>query len=236
MRRLFTAMVLIGFGSATQAATLDTSNWTEAKSPSFNALSGNGWSTAGTSAGIGRKFSTLVSDYGTDGDFTFSGQMRHKSTNAKGDGNMGVVFGWTDEDNHYRMGWEYFDTEPTEPWPGDVGSSEQHGFWLIRETAGMDSVLVNIADLFFEFDVTYDFSIERDGDDILYSLFEDGTKLAAGVITDTTYMSGKVGVYAERNASTFDNLDLKPIPLPGTLPLLAGGLVLAGFVARRRRN
>lgn len=231
MKRLIAAIFLVGFGGVAQAATLDTSSWTGALSPSYGFDNGS-WSTGGTSASIGRKYSALISDYGTDGDFSFSGQMTQTSSNVKGDGNMGVVFGWTDASNHYRMGWSAEVGLPD----GDAGSSNQFGFWLIKEIGGIDTVLVNNITLEFSVNTPYDFSIERDGDNILYSLFEGNTELQSGVITDTTYMTGKVGVYAERNASRFSDLELAPIPLPGTLPLLAGGLVLAGALGRRRRR
>lgn len=228
MKRILAAVAVMAAGGAAQAATIDTSNWTSTAAPADNQLYyQNYWTTGGTSASIGRNaHTTLVSDFSLNGDFTYTGTMRATSDND----NMGVVFGWTDTSNHYRMGWE-----GNGYWDG--GSSTENGFWLIVENGGTDTVLANVSNLYWSLNVTYDFSISRSGNDITYSIMQGLTTITSGTVTDSTFLSGNVGVYVESNYSQFSNLaasETSAVPLPATLPLLLAGF--GGLAALRRRG
>lgn len=226
------AVAALTLGAAqVSAATVETNNWTQENAPANNGSTSNTWSTGGTTASkLGNNSTSLVSDFSTSGDFSYTGSMRSLNDND----NMGIVFGWQDANNHYRLGWEGGGS-------ADYGSSTQQGFWLIRESAGIDTVLFNIPTLFWTGHNTtnvYDFSITRSGDDISFSMMLGATTLASGTVTDNTFLSGKVGVYVESNASEFTNLsvtDPNVVPLPASLPFLMAGMGGLGLLSRRRK-
>lgn len=234
MKTLFkcAAVAAFAFGAAqASAATVETNNWTSANGPANNVSTASSWTTGGTTATkAGNDSTTLVSDFSTSGDFTYTGSMRSLNDND----NMGIVFGWQDANNHYRLGWEGGGYS-------DGGSSSQQGFWLIRETAGVDTVLFNIPSLFWAGHNTtniYDFSITRSGGDISFSMMLGTSTLASGTVTDSTFLSGKVGVYVESNASEFTDLSVAApnvVPLPASLPFLMAGMGGLGLISHRRK-
>lgn len=233
MKKLLVAAVFALSAGVAQAAsfTVETNNWTKQNAPANNGNSGGNWSTGGTSASRGANASTsLISDFNVLTDFVFTGTMRATADND----NMGIVFNWTDASNHYRMGWEgggYSDT----------GSSTQQGFWLIRESGGVDTVLANTPSLFWSRNVDYDFRVARTGSTIAYEIKNGASTVVSGAVNDGTFTTGKVGVYQESNYTRFSNLAVNTpspaaVPVPAALPLLGAGLGLLGAVRARRKS
>lgn len=231
-KRLFAALAFSAASAAgAQAASVDTATWSTVNNIGQSCGAGS-WVASGASASHGSNQCTArVSDFSLAGDFGFTGTMRSTGSD---DDNMGVVFGYTDNANNFRMGWEsrlgggggY----------GDISGARN--FWIVRESGGVSNALVTTGDRYVK-GRTYEFSIMSVGGDIMYSLYDtvamsfvvNGT-VAAGGSTD-----GRVGVYVESQSAVFGDLAAAKkavVPLPAALPLLVGGLGALGAVARRR--
>lgn len=233
MKNALAIAAVLAAGTAAQAAPVDTSLWSEERAPSTNNLSSGSWSSLGGTSAYrgGNDDASLVSDFTLSGDFSYSGTMQSVGND---DDNMGIVFGWSDYQNNYRMGWE---SRALNGGYGDQGSPVQRGFWVVRESGGTKTVLANDSNLVYTRGTTYNFAVSRTGNDISYSLTLGTTTLASGTVADATFLSGKVGVYVESQDARFENLaaaETSAVPVPASLPLLLAGF--GGLAALRRRG
>lgn len=226
MKKLLVATSLIISGFTATAAPVDISLWTQENSPNYsrsatwNVGSGNNAVQNTNSNG------SLVSDFVESGDFSFFGTMTATLDSFNDNDIMGLVFGWQDDANHYRLGWEqggYNDS-----------ATNASGMWLVREVGGVSTVLFE-TEQFWDDLVEYDFVVGRSGNDISFEL--DGV---SQTFTDTSFMSGRVGFYTESQTANFSGLtsvpkppeELENVPAPAPLALLALGL---GTIALRRK-
>lgn len=226
MKKLLLSAGLLVASFSAAATTVDISLWSQENSPnygrsaSWNVGSGNNAIQNSNSNG------SLVSDFVENGDFSFFGTMTATMASFNDNDIMGIVFGWQDDMNHYRLGWEqggYND-----------GGSGASGMWLVQEVSGVSTILFQTEQFWTDL-VEYNFIVGRSGNDISFSL--DGV---SQTFTNTSFMSGKVGFYTESQTANFSGLtsvpqapeDLDEVPAPAPLGLL--GLAL-GMLAIRRK-
>jgi len=171
------------------------------------------------------------------GDNTFSGQLR--ATPSDND-TLGLVFGYVDGDNNYRLGWEGggdWDFEVDGP-----SGSGNNGLWLAAETGGSAVSLFANTSLFWATGVTYDFSVTMAGGNISFEIKNGATVLESQTVAATRSTDGLLGVYANSQSGVFSNMDVSPaggaapIPLPATGVLLLGALGGLGIASRRKKS
>lgn len=218
--------VTLAAATSAQAVVVDTSLWTTAVSPSANS-GPTGLTSAGGNQAVqnSNSYGTIVSDFSFAGDFNFSGSMTPTTVSFNDNDILGLVFGWQDASNHYRLGWEQGGyNDPA------TGAS---GMFLVKELAGVSTVLFQ-QETFWADNVDYNFIVGRTGNDISFDL--------AGIsqsFTDTTFMSGNVGFYTESQTARFGGLASAP-QAPGTVsepaPFALIGLGLLGMLFARKRS
>lgn len=224
LKHLIGAIALLS-ATSVQAVVVDTSLWTTAPSPAYG-----GGPTGLTSAGGNQavqnsnSYGTIVSDFTFTGDFNFSGSMTPTTAVFNDNDILGLVFGWQDESNHYRLGWEQ---------GGYNDISGASGMFLVRELAGVSTILFQ-QEAFWSDNVTYNFIVGRAGNDISFNLGG-----IAQSFTDTTFMSGNVGFYTESQTAMFGGLASAPTPPGSSVPeptiLALMGLGLAGIGWKRQK-
>ena len=209
---------------------IDTSLWTLEESPARGGS--QGLTSAGSNQAVqdNNANGSIISNFSLTGDFTFDGVLTPTTTRFDDDDILGLVFGWQDADNHYRLGWEQggLNDKGTGADGRLVVSS---GMFLVREVAGVSTVLFQ-REIFWQDDVDYNFSVGRNGDDISFSL--GGINRS---FTDTSFTSGRIGFYTESQTARFAGLASRPVapapvPEPSAIALL--GFALTFLVWRRR--
>jgi hypothetical protein len=214
--------LLLSFNSSATLINVDTSLWTVGQSPSQNST-GSSWTAVGGNQAIQdtNSYGTLVSDFTTSGDFNFGGFMTPTTVSFNDDDILGLVFGWQDNQNHYRLGWEQ---------GGFNDTSGASGMFLIQEIAGVSNILFQ-QEIFWDDNTQYNFLVGRTNNDISFTL--NGVSQS---FTDTSFMSGHVGFYTESQTARFGGLTSAPkppssVPEPSTLVIFALGVM--GLVSRR---
>ncbi|MGK7932295.1 MAG: PEP-CTERM sorting domain-containing protein [Microcystaceae cyanobacterium] len=196
------------------------------------------------------QYGSLVSDFDLLGDFTFSGSFFMPNDNDI----VGLLFGYQDRDNHYRLSWgssrakrgfypdgnhlpqgpyERFDLSAPEVGVDEIGSG---GMILLKEENGTSTFFENTFDynLRWQTDVLYDFSIRRISDDLFIDIAEGENSVFSTMITDTTFMSGKVGfntagveVFYGNIIAQENNTQILPTTVPEPLTILGSVSALA---------
>lgn len=217
---------------------IDTSNWLKMVGPS-NDRNTDQWvglksqkpEKKGNSSG------TLVSDFELFGDFLFTGFVMPTTVNYDDNDIIGLVFGWQDAQNHYRLGWSQTQRPNTDDDKAIADITGKTGMFLIREVGGVSDTLFNISDLFWQDDVSYNFNISRSNNQIDINF--GGTTFS---IEDSTFNTGHIGVYTESQTARFWGLTAETpdrtkttlaVSEPGALVFLSG---LVFVVATSRRN
>ena len=152
--------------------------------------------------------SLLLSEFVATENSNFSGRL---SANEDDD-ILGVVFGWQDADNHYRLGWEGGGLDDEE--------SGASGLFLVKEVAGISEVLFE-SEQFWQANTVYPFSLYRSGDNIGFSLDDQVQRFI-----DSTFSSGQIGLYVDSQAATFSSLSHAPVPIPPAVFLLTPVVLL----------
>lgn len=239
----FLAGILLSVMSATTNAgviDVDTANWLKLAAPSngrntdvWVGLNGQTPEKRGNSSG------SLVSDFELFGDFLFSGYFSPTSVNYDDNDIIGVVFGWQDAENHYRLGWSQTQRPNTDDDRAITDITGRTGLFLVREVAGVSQTLFNISDLYWEDDVRYSFDVSRVANQL--DLNFGGNVFS---VTDSTFTSGRVGVYTESQTGRFWGLNVndtstlqlpRPVSEPGAF-MFASGLAMLALASRRKRK
>lgn len=237
---------------------IDTTLWSSELSPSHNRLSSterwlgledNNPNKQSNSSG------TLVSDFVLNGDFQFTGVFSPTyATNGScaaentcdDDDILGLVFGWQDASNHYRLGWSQGDGTNKS---GVKDITGRTGLFLIKEEDGRSNTIANWKDVFWQENVLYKFSISRAANTIAF-MIEGLVQNIRGIqgatiptaspvkselqvidfeVEGTSFTTGRVGVYTESQSANFSLLSVTTAQVSGpvTLGLFAlGGIAL----------
>lgn len=201
------------------------SDWTSGPAPQWNqADEDTVWELAsGGVAQVANGADTRVSAFGFQGDFTFTGVLRAipEPDLDQDDDNLGVVFGWQDESNHYRLGFEgggFGDNgDEFDPFV-DEGASGAHGLWLVREQGGVATVLLELPSTFWQPETDYGFTVARNGDEISFSVTEGLSVVGSATVVDTTFPAGRIGLYVESQEAEFRDLAVTEPDIVGPCP------------------
>ncbi|MDF2177222.1 PEP-CTERM sorting domain-containing protein [Aliiglaciecola sp. CAU 1673] len=233
MKKILASLSLLAaIGSANASIIVDTSLWSLFPDPSYSS-GPTGLTSAGGNQAVqnSNSYGTIVSDFSFTGDFNFSGSMTPTTASFDDNDLLGLVFGWTDQSNHYRLGWEQ---------GGYNDISGASGLYLVRELGGISSILFQ-SELFWQDNEDYNFVVGRSGNNISFSitgLIGGVTTTVAQSFTDTTFMSGNVGFWTASQTARFGGLASAPqapsteVPEPSMLALF--GLSLLLLVRRAR--
>ena len=239
----FVVGFLLSVMSATASAGIigiDTSKWLHLAGPS-NGLTTGVWVGLNGQAPEkrGNSSGALVSDFELFGDFLFSGYFSPTTVNYDDNDIIGLVFGWQDAQNHYRLGWSQTQRPGTDDDRAIADITGKSGLFLIREVGGTSQTLFNFADLYWEDDVRYSFNVGRVADQL--NIDFGGNVFS---VNDSTFTSGHIGVYTESQTGRFWNLNAggtpnlqvpRPVSEPGAF-MFASGLAMLVVASRRKRK
>nr|WP_161602059.1 hypothetical protein [Aliiglaciecola lipolytica] len=270
IRQTIIASLFVSFGVSATPTLVDTSQWQADESPSTSRLSKNDvW--VGLESNAPRKngnsSGSLISDFVSIGDFVFSGSMtptfaNNLSCEAENTCNdndiLGIVFGWQDSSNHYRLGFSQGDNSTAQAVSDITG---RNGLFLIREVNGSSSTLAHWSNVFWQDEQTYNFSVGRLGDEISFSLNGMGLDTAqnqsgalpsdsvfqtqnAGMtavdisynLLDSTFLGGRVGVYTESQTAIFSGLTFDNLIKVSAPPVFATALIALIWSVRRKNK
>lgn len=261
------AALTLSFSAQSAQILIDTTKWTESVSPSSDRLSNENWVQLHDNAPKkqGNSSGALISDFTLGGDFTFSGIFTptfayNASCQAENtcddDDILGLVFGWQDANNHYRLGWSQGDGSNSSGVKDVTGKT---GLFLVKEENGRSNTIKNWDSSFWLEDVAYKFSISRVADSISLSVqgliqsirgiqgaivptnvAQSGTPQTIDYsVSDSTFVSGRVGIYTESQTAEFKSLAVNVpstavnVVAPATASLaILGGLGLLVFRLR----
>jgi uncharacterized protein (TIGR03382 family) len=266
------AAVALSFSVQSSQIVVDTSFWTDAASPSSNKNSKNDkWVRvhSDTPTKLSNSSGALISDFSVDGNFNFSGIFSPtfasngscaSENTCDDDDILGLVFGWQDASNHYRLGWSQGDGSNSSGLKDITGKT---GLFLVKEENGDSNTIMNWSSDFWLEDVEYIFDISRVADTIRFGL-KGLMQNTAGVqgssvpsapvsgsvfkniefsVFDNTFTSSRVGIYTESQTAMFKSLNVNvpsqananSVSAPATISFaMLGGLALL-FSRRKAR-
>ena len=167
-------------------------------------------STGGNTSG------SLVSDFVTSGEFSFSGQFM-----PVGDGdrdNTGFVFGWQNASNNYSVLWG---GHPDDRWNGNYRIADTQSAAYSEFVTEQSRWLP---------DNWYDFSVELSGGSYVTRVSLAGVLIHEDSFSAAAFSSGRIGIQTYSQSTYFRNLSY--VPEPNTALLL--GLGLTALSVRRR--
>ena len=262
-------LLLVGWASTALAAPItpsDLETWNTDPAPISHEI-GVGGPVAHETMGVFcfTRTGTVYKDLGFDGDFTFHTKF-NVGRGANYDGALGVLFGYINENNHYRFTWDGFDPLPGTNVgtglgypddPGDLGPTFKnvttlpaalnptpgvYGIRLIKEVNGQNTVLFHeTAATSWIFDTTYEVWISRNGADVSFELRDvtNNMLLVDTSFTDSMYLDGTFGLFGEKlkKLNFWDTgISDQPVPEPSTVVLFGLGGVLMLGYGWRRRK
>jgi len=173
---------------------------------------------------------TLASDFIVDGSFSFKSRIQ----NVGDDDRYGLVFGFQDAANNYRLSWEGRFANG-----GFAEADGSRGLSLIREVGGITTSLFNLDTTVWQNNAAYDITVQRLGSDIGFSIEEVGNGIIASTtVTDTTFTSGRLGLWNSSQRTDYTMLTFTPTPEPSALLglLTLGGVGACGALLKRRQT
>lgn len=255
------AAVVLSFSAQASQIVVDTSFWTESVSPSSNRNSANDtWVRVdiNTPTKLSNSSGALISDFSLDGNFNFSGIFSPtfasngscaSENTCDDDDILGLVFGWQDANNHYRLGWSQGDGTNSSGLKDVTGKT---GLFLVKEENGNSNTIMNWGSDFWIEDVEYMFDISRVADTISFGLkglmqnipgvqgavvpsepvIDSVFKNIEFSVFDNTFTSGRVGIYTESQTAVFKSLNVT-VPsqvISVTAPAIIMFAILSGLV------
>jgi len=231
-------LFVVSVGANAGIINVDTSKWLHLAGPSNDRNTGS-W--VGLHAQRpekkGNTSGSLVSDFVLFGDFLFNGFVTPTTVDYDDNDIIGLVFGWQDAQNHYRLGWSQTQRPGTSDDRSFTDITGRTGLFLIREVNGLSDTLFNIADWYWQDDMRYAFEISRT--DKLLNIFLGGQSFS---LVDTMFANGRVGVYTESQTARFEQLKVQipsvvinevvKVNEPGMGAFFSGLMLI--YVARRR--
>ncbi|OYP39072.1 PEP-CTERM sorting domain-containing protein [Rhodopirellula sp. MGV] len=168
----------------------------------------------------------LISDFTTNGDFSFSIEAQTVNDNDL----FGVVFGYQDISNSYGLSWG-----------GGGVSGRRNGIQLFREVEGVRTILA-LSSTGWSTTLPYRLSVSRVGEEISATVdIVGGAQLFNHTVTDNTFLTGNVGVEAYNQSMRFGYAQtdytssaVTAIPEPSSIIALSA-LGVLGVYRRRRR-
>lgn len=237
MKIIFVALFfsLAGFNANAGVIKVDTANWLKLAAPSNDR-------NTGTWVGLhsqspekkGNSSGALVSDFTLSGDFLFSGFMTPTIVEFDDNDIIGLVFGWQDPQNHFRLGWSQTQRPGTDDDNSLKDVTGRAGLFLIQEIDGTSNTLFNINDWFWQDDVRYGFEVSWHNNLLNVVL---GAKSFS--IKDLDSVDGRVGVYTESQTAKFGALSVNQavsVPEPGAIVFLSGIFLLMASSRKSRRQ
>lgn len=232
------AIALVSAPGISQAAPLNpadiVANWTGGNDPIQKGTTGTWGSSGAFLTSTDNHRGSIVSDFTTIGDYSFSA-----TANPNDNDTFGLVFGWQDIDNHYRISWSSnFGESGGNPNATDFSFN---GFKVIKVANDVRTVLYSAA-TFYNQSKNYSLTVNGQaggGFSVIAHNETDNAGVINQVFADTMFSSGKVGIFhLYQSSSTWFDIDfsgsVSAVPVPFALPLMATGLGLLGFVGRRK--
>lgn len=256
---------MYAYASNASLILVDTQNWSSVVSPSSGKLSKNdSWikTEQGTPTKTGNSSGALISDFRLEDDFSFTGifsptfatNISCERENTCNDNDIiGLVFGWQNEDNHYRLGWNQ---------GGRQGVSDvtgRDGLFLVREIDGRSKTLVNYDSTFWVDEAVYQFSVVRSGSSLEIEIkgvtqdFKGDQSGSLPVSTartatqtgksetikisviDDTFRAGNVGVYTESQTGFFQSLSAQGT-FEVSAPAFSMGFIFFALLRLRQKH
>jgi len=218
-------MLLPMTASATLISSADVINdWTSGGS-AIDGVTNGVWQQSGISVvGTGNHVGSLVSDFSTSGNFSFS-----LDTRARDDDLFGLMWGVQDLSNHYRFSWGLQRHDS-----GTSGWNGGGGFRIFKEVGGATTQLFS-SNSTYVIGQNYNLNVTGTGSgfNVMITNTTTNSSIFNQSIADTTFTSGKVGIHEwyQGGSNVWSNFDITTVPEPSTLAIF--GLGLMGLASRR---
>ncbi|MBZ0267899.1 hypothetical protein K8I85_07075 [bacterium] len=203
-------------------------SWTEDQSPARGIQDGVSWTQDGAEiVTTANADGALISDFPVPGEFEYSVRIEAIDT-PYDDDTVGLVFGYGDHRNHYRLGWEAGGS-PDGSASGESGGTGATGLWFVVEESEVGTILFNIPGLFRPAMHAYVFRVGRTGATVYFDIAEEGgSEVASYSVADTTFATGSIGFYSESQRARYGSMDLTASATAAPVVPWAGDLAVVG--------
>lgn len=224
---LFLTIIVVSWTNAIPTTFSNTemiADWERFESPRSPGTNQDFWVASGSNLVYNSNAGqALVSDFSVDGDFSFSTRIVNSGDNDR----YGLVFGFTDSANHYRLSWEG---------GGFREINDDIGLQLIREVGGT-SVSLDTLNVLWANGLEYDLTVSRTGSQISMQVVQvnNSNVIRDTTVTDTTFLNGKVGLWNDSQVTIYSNvtLDTNAVPEPSSLAMVLIGAFGLIFYKRK---